>query len=91
MVLQETFSFCCQWQKQHNVATTTQNYTWITVGTAAFNDAHKQIRPMTLDSQKPSGFGPRDPEPEKALHWGWGDRRTGEGAIEAVTHSLRGM
>lgn len=48
---------------------------------------------MTPDSQKPSGFGPRDPEPEKALHQGSGgvDEGGGSGALEAVTHSLCGM
>lgn len=48
-------------------------------GHRPLNDAHKQIRSMTLDSQKPSGFGPRDPEPEKALHRGSGGEDGGRG------------
>lgn len=55
--------------------------TLITGGTAAFNNGNKQSRLMTLDSQKPTGFSPRDPEPEKALR-----RRCG-GCIRGC-HSL---
>lgn len=69
------------------MATTTQNSTLVTVGTATFNNAHKQIRSMPLDSQKPSGFGPRDPEPEKALHQGSEGADGGGGGIRGC-HSL---
>lgn len=89
-VMQVTFSLFANGNNYTMRQTSTQNLTLATVGICAFNNAHKQIGSMTLDSQKPSGFGPRDPEPEKALHQGSGGA-DGGGALEAVTHSLCGM